>query len=145
VHQDIELNDAPANMRDEITLNRQAMSFTLSHWREIPGTWPTKLAAFWLSWDQWSAISGVSRLGQMVRRASVLFYWVILSAALMAGWRLRRRIPYVIVYAAFLTLLHLPLPMSTRLRVPLLEPVLIALAACAIPMKPVFPEPTTRQ
>jgi hypothetical protein len=142
VHQDIESNDAPANMRDEIKLNRQAMSFALRNWRESPRTWPTKLAAFWLSWDQWSAISGVPRLGQMVRRASVFFYWFILCAALAAGWRLRRRIPYVIAYAALLTLLHLPLPMSTRLRVPLLEPVIIALAGCAISMKPPFSEGT---
>jgi hypothetical protein len=140
VHQEIESNDAPANLRDEIKLNRQAMSFALGHWREIPKTWPSKLAAFWLSWDQWSGISGISRLGQMVRRASVLFYWVILCAALVAGWRLRRRIPYIIAYAALLTLLHLPLPMSTRLRVPLLEPIIIALAACAITTKPTFSE-----
>jgi hypothetical protein len=132
VNQDIESNDAPANMRDEMKLDRQAMSFVLLHWREIPGTWPTKLAAFWLSWDQWSAISGVSRLGQVVRRVSVLIYWVVLCAALVAGWRLWRRIPYIIVYAVLMTLLHLPLPMSTRLRVPLMEPVIIALAACAI-------------
>jgi hypothetical protein len=56
---------------------------------------------------------------------------------------MRRQIPYIIAYAALLTLLHLPLPMSTRLRVPLLEPVIIALAACAITVKPTFPERTT--
>lgn len=135
VHQDIESNDAPPALRDEIRLNRQAMSFVLHHWSEIPRTWPTKFAAFWLSWDQWSAISGVSSRGQVARRAGVIFYWLLLTAAVVSGWQLRKRIPYVLFYAGLVTIMHLPLPMSTRLRVPLFEPVLVALAACAPRLK----------
>lgn len=129
---EIESNNAPPNLRNEIQLNRKAVSFVIHHWRDMPRSWPSKLAAFCLSWDQWSAISGVSRRGQIVRRAAVLFWWVILCAACFALWRLRRRMPYILFYIGVLIIAHLPLTMSTRVRVPLLDPLICALASCAV-------------
>jgi hypothetical protein len=128
----IESNDAPANLRDEVRLNRRAFLYAIHHWREMPKTWPTKLGAFCLSWDQWSAISGVPRRGQIVRRSAVLFYWVLLSAAVFALWRLWRRMPYILLYIGVFVVLHLPFTMSTRVRVPLFDPLICALAACAV-------------
>ena len=128
----IESNSAPPALRKEVQLNREALSFAIHHWFDMPRTWPTKLAAFCLSWDQWSAISGVPRRGQIVRRAAVLFYWAVLCAAGFALWRLTRRIPYILFYIGVVIIMHLPLTMSTRVRVPLFDPLIAALAACTI-------------
>jgi hypothetical protein len=128
----IESNSAPPNLRNEVQLNREAVSFAIHHWFDMPRNWPTKLAAFCLSWDQWSAISGVPRRGQIIRRAAVLFYWVILCAAGFALWRLTRRTPYILFYIGVVIIMHLPLTMSTRVRVPLFDPLLCSLAACAM-------------
>jgi cytochrome c biogenesis protein CcdA len=67
-----------------------------------------------------------------MRFAGVLAYWGALLMAIL-GWRALRqthaRIAAVLLwYAAGFTLLHLPLVMNTRLRIPLLEPLLVMLA-----------------
>jgi hypothetical protein len=129
---DIELNDSPPDLRNEVQLNRVAFAYVIRHWRDIPKSWPTKLAAFCFSWDQWSAISLISRRGQIVRRAGVLFYWIVLCAAGFALFRLWRRMPYILFFIGVVIILHLPLTMSTRVRVPLLDPLICALASCGV-------------
>lgn len=130
--QSIETN-AARGVRDEIALNRKATHIALSRWREMPHSWGVKLAAFWLSYDQWSDTGGLSQRAKAVRRLGVLFYWFVLALAVVGVARNIRQMWPLLAFAIILTAMHLPLTMNTRLRVPLMEPLLIAAACCAKP------------
>lgn len=91
-----------------------------------------KVAAFWLSTDQlfWTASFPLwDRIG---RAAGVLVYWTLLVLALVGWFGLNSRNPeaarILFFYAAIVTVMHLPFVMNTRLRMPLMDPVLAMLA-----------------
>jgi len=129
VIQDFESDNAPAWLRDEVARDRDAKRFGLAHWRENVRNVPIKLAAWLFSWEQWSQTTALPLRGRVVRRIGVAAYWCVLGAAILGGYRIRKRIPHVLIYVVFMTAIHLPLNMSTRLRTSLLEPVIICLAA----------------
>lgn len=120
----------------EAVLDKNALVLVPSLWAgERWHTLPLlakKLADFWLSLDQVSATGSFPLRERLLRFAGVAAYWVVLLLAVF-GWRsLRRTNPalaqVLLIYAVGFTLLHLPLVMNTRLRIPLIEPLLVILA-----------------
>lgn len=135
---DVETND-PSRLAlpSEAVLNSEC-------WRVVPGLWINlrwralplllkKLADFWLSTDQVFDTSGLSRSSRLIRLAGVIIYWIVLVFAIFGWRRVRRRWSAVanilLAYAVIYTALHLPLVMSTRIRFPLMDPLLASLAA----------------
>jgi 4-amino-4-deoxy-L-arabinose transferase-like glycosyltransferase len=148
LHQ-VETNDASrASLPSEAVLDRAAL-------RAVPALWARegwhaapllvkKLGDFWLSLDQIADTHSLPLRERLVRVAGVLCYWMVLLFAI-AGWRLLRRTNVAVarlllIYAAGFTLLHLPLVMNTRLRIPLLEPLFVILAGVGcVGLAPHFP------
>jgi 4-amino-4-deoxy-L-arabinose transferase-like glycosyltransferase len=155
LHQ-IETNEPTrADLPSEAVLDRAALAIVPKLWaaqglHAIP-LLARKLADFWLSADQlawperltrkvypkWPTRSdptaGFPPRERALRATGVLSYWLVLASALLGYSRLRHSHPAIatlfLVYAATLTLLHLPLVMNTRLRIPLLDPLLVILAS----------------
>ena len=137
---DLERND-PARLRlpSEPELNRDAWRVARRLWRQQ--TWrlaPTvalKLSAFWLSLDQVFMTHSFSNKVRLVRWTGVAAYWTFLLLGITGWFRLRatnyRVADFLLVYALLVTLLHIPLVMNTRLRVPFVDPMLAILAAGA--------------
>jgi 4-amino-4-deoxy-L-arabinose transferase-like glycosyltransferase len=132
-------NPLRPELRNEAALNKQAslVAWDLwSHvgWHAIP-LLTEKVSAFWLSTDQILRTGSLSVRGRLVRRAGVAVYLIALVLAVIGWLRLRDSKPVLarslILYALLLTIFHLPLTMNTRLRVPLFEPLICTLAACA--------------
>ncbi len=138
---DVETND-PSRLAlpSEAVLNKEC-------WKVVPGlwegrTWGTlpllgkKLSDFWLSTDQVFDTSGLSRNSRLIRLAGVEMYWIALVLAIFGWILLRRRWPaagnILLAYAVIYTTLHLPLVMSTRIRFPLMDPLVASLAAGVI-------------
>ena len=104
-------------------------------WRLIPLSL-SKLGYFWLSTDQvfWTrSFSGTQRI---MRFCGVLVHWIVMVFA-VAGWkRLSREhsdeARFLLAYAVLISLLHLPFIMSSRYRIPFIEPVLVILFAGTI-------------
>lgn len=144
-----------ANLPGEAVLDRAALAIVPKLWaaqglHAIP-LLAKKLADFWLSADQlvypewltrrvypdWLARSGptasLPQRERILRAAGVLSYWLVLAAALLGYTRLRHSHPAIatlfLLYASTITVLHLPLVMNTRLRIPLLDPLLVILAS----------------
>jgi len=136
-HLQLETNDARrSKLPAEPELNRQAWGLAAKlwwqqGWRVIPMT-ATKLAYFWLSTDQLFSTESFSLRQRVLRAAGVLVYWLLLLLG-VAGWvRLRRSnreaATTLLVYAVVLTAVHFPFLMNTRLRAPLIDPMLSVLA-----------------
>lgn len=120
----------------EAELDRRALALVPDLWRRegfhAVALLGKKVSDFWLSADQLGGTSSLPRGDRWMRFAGVLAYWFALLLAIL-GWKtLRQTHPGIaavlLVYAAGFTLLHLPLVMNTRLRIPLLEPLLVMLA-----------------
>lgn len=134
---EVETNN-PSRLRlpPEPVLDRQC-------WSAVPGLWKSlgwralpllvkKVSDFWFSTDQIFDTASLGHNARFLRLAGVIVYWCILALA-CAGWReLHKRWPtaanVLLVYAATFTVLHLPLVMSTRIRFPLMDPLVGALA-----------------
>jgi 4-amino-4-deoxy-L-arabinose transferase-like glycosyltransferase len=133
----IETNDSSRRLLpSEAALDRRAIVM-------VPGLWERqrwhvfplvlrKLADFWLSRDQWAGTTSLATADRVIRSGGVLAYWAVLFLGIL-GWRALRRTNepvavLLLIYAAGFTLLHLPLVMNTRLRIPLLEPLFVILA-----------------
>jgi len=139
---------ARAKLPSEAALDRAALRLVPALWaREgwhAAPLFAKKLADFWLSFDQLADTGSFPLHERLIRVAGVLSYWIVLAFAI-AGWlALRQTNPPVagllLIYAAGFTLLHLPLVMSTRLRIPLLEPLLVILAGMGcVALAPHFP------
>jgi 4-amino-4-deoxy-L-arabinose transferase-like glycosyltransferase len=120
----------------EAVLDQRALLLVPALWaREGPHIFSLlgkKVSDFWLSMDQLEGTASLSRNDRVIRFAGVLAYWLTLLLAIYGGWWLRQSKPRIatvlLVYAAGFTLLHLPLVMNTRLRIPLLEPLFVMLA-----------------
>ena len=138
---DIE-TDSPRRLQfaSEADLNRRARHEAVRAWSalefHIVPLLAKKVSYFWLGTDQLLA-TGSFPIGQRILRAGgVLFYWGILGLAIAEWFRLRKAAPrtaYVLLfYCVAATMLHLPVTMNTRLRVPLVDPLLCVLAGGAI-------------
>jgi 4-amino-4-deoxy-L-arabinose transferase-like glycosyltransferase len=120
----------------EPVLNRQAMSAALRLWRNAG--WrglriiAQKLGYFWLSTDQLVSIGKFSFRTRFLRMVGVIFYWFSLAVA-AAGLRKLLRVDSrlawaLILYLIIATGLHILFAMNTRLRVPLVDPLICILA-----------------
>lgn len=71
-----------------------------------------------------------------IRAAGVFIYWGVLAAAIFGWLRTKKVAPragwLLLVYCLFATLLHLPFTMNTRLRAPLVDPILCVFAGIAL-------------
>ncbi len=95
-----------------------------------------KITDFWLSTDQLFWTASFPLWGRMLRAAGVLMYWALLGLAVLGWLRLRssnnssnnRMAQMFLLYALMVTAMHLPFVMSTRLRMPFMDPILGVLA-----------------
>jgi hypothetical protein len=130
--------NGPTRLRlpSEAVLNEQC-------WRVVPGLWKNlgwhavpllgrKIADFWLSTDQVFGTDSFSRSEKLIRISGVVLYWCVLALAILAWPQVLRNQPrlakILLAYAAIYTVLHLPLVMSTRIRFPLMDPLVATLA-----------------
>lgn len=135
---DIETNDITRNhLPSEVVLNRQAwqVAFHLwknDGWRLVPLTLK-KFSYFWLSTDQLLATESFRKVVRVARAGGVLVYWGLLVFAFTGWFCLRARnlgLAHIFLfYCITLTILHAPFNMNTRLRVPLVDPLLPVLAS----------------
>ena len=132
----------------EAVLNQQARREAIRAWSELGlGAVPLllkKTAFFWLSTDQLLDTASFSVSQRILRASGVFLYWCLLAAAIFGWLRLKKSAPRIanlfLLYALFSTILHLPFTMNTRLRSPLIEPLLCVLAAIAVSAAPVQSE-----
>ena len=133
----LETND-PSRLAlpSEPDLNQSAMQVVPGLWKELG--WKAlpllarKVGYLWLSTDQLLGTKSFSITDRFLRIVGVICYWVVLGLAVSGWFRLRETRPVLasifLTYIVTLTLLHLPLVMNTRLRIPLLEPLFVILA-----------------
>jgi hypothetical protein len=139
--QDVETN-GPQRLRvpSEADLNREAWHAAIGLWVQLG--WRLlpleleKCAFFWLSTDQVFWTQSLPFHQRALRFSGVVAYWILLGLG-VAGWfRLFPSAPVLgrglLLYAALLTALHLPFPMITRLRIPLMDPLITILAGAAV-------------
>jgi hypothetical protein len=138
---DIETNN-PSRLRfpSEDRLNTEAWTSARHlwgewRWRLVPLTF-AKLSYFWLSLDQVLWTQSFSLPQRLLRCGGVLVYWGLLALAIGGWFRVWRSKPMLarafLFYAIVLTALHLPFPMLTRLRIPLIDPLIIILGGAAL-------------
>jgi 4-amino-4-deoxy-L-arabinose transferase-like glycosyltransferase len=134
---DLETNDsARLALPSEIELNRHALQVIPHLWSEqgwnATPLLVKKIADFWLSTDQLLDTKSLPLRERMLRSVGVIFYWVVLAFAVGGLYHLGKIRPELaslfVVYVAGFTLFHLPFVMNTRLRIPLMEPLIIVLA-----------------
>lgn len=138
---DIE-TDTPSRLQfpSEVQLNRLATRAAWNAWRSlgfrVVPLLIDKVSYFWFSTDQLFQTSGFSQKQRLLRASGVLFYLLALAFAVAGFMRLRRwerKIANVLfLYCLLATLLHLPATMNTRLRSPLIDPLICILAALEI-------------
>jgi hypothetical protein len=134
---DLETNDPRRlSLPSEIELNRTALRvvprlWAEQGWRVLP-LLVRKIADFWLSTDQLLDTRSFPLRERLIRAAGVLAYLVTLGFAIAGLYYLRNLRPVLtsifLFYMIGFTLLHLGLVMNTRLRIPLIEPLIIVLA-----------------
>lgn len=133
----LETNDSSRlSLPSEVVWNQRTL-------REVPRLWKEqgwgaipllgrKIAQFWLSTDQLLDTKSFRLSEQLTRAGGVLLYLVVLALALGGWFQLHARRPSMasvfLLYAVGLTVLHLPFVMNTRMRIPLMEPLLVILS-----------------
>jgi len=134
---DLETNDiSRLRLPAEPVLDAQARAVALElfgqqGWQVTP-LMLRKLSYFWLSTDQLFWTSSFSLPQRLVRAGGVLAYWAALVLSVWGWLRLwERRSPAagsLLLYVLVLTILHLPFVMITRLRIPVMDPLVVILA-----------------
>jgi len=134
---DVESNSTMRlKLPSEPELNRQAWNVARRLWSEkrwsLAPIGAQKICAFWLSTDQIIYTHSLTWRKRVVRSTGVVLYWMILMLAVFGWFRLRGAHPSIaaalLLYALVLTVMHLPFTMNTRLRSPLVDPLLASLA-----------------
>jgi 4-amino-4-deoxy-L-arabinose transferase-like glycosyltransferase len=133
-------NSSRLSLGSEAELNQRA-------WHTVPRLWKQeglnaipllgkKVGNFWLSLDQLRDTGSFSSQDRLIRAAGVLAYWIVLAFAVEGWLRLRRARPglayMLLTYAIGITVLHLPLVMNTRVRIPLLDPLVVILSGAGL-------------
>lgn len=121
----------------EIELNRRCWQATRELWSEMSWVdlvrWTmVKWGSYWLSTDQLLEPGRISRINHMLHAGAVLVYWTLLALAGIGLWNLKKVRPKVagllLGYAVLLTVLHTPFVMNSRIRAPLVDPLIAVLA-----------------
>ena len=127
----------------EIDLDRKCWQVTRQLWSEMSwGEWVRvtlgKWATYWLSLDQLLHPGQISRVNRFLHSSAVLFYWLLLVMACIGWRRLKETHPQIAIallgYVVLMTVLHTPFGMDTRIRAPLIDPLIATLAggSCGI-------------
>jgi len=91
-----------------------------------------KWVAYWLSTDQLNEPAESSRRSQIVHACGVIFCWLLLALACLGWWELKNLNPQfaalLLGYAVLMTMLHTPFVMNTRIRSPMIDPLIAILA-----------------
>ena len=119
----------------EVELDRRARHEAILAWKTLGfhalPLLAKKVCYFWFSTDQLLSTASLPKSQKLIRAIGVLFYWATLAGALLGWFRLRRAAPrtahLLLFYCVLATILHLPFTMNTRLRVPLVDPLLCVL------------------
>lgn len=138
VHAEIEVNDPHRLLfPGEAQLDRQARTAALSAWGNLD--WKTgmkllagKIIIFWLSTDQLVNVEHFSTAQRELRATGVIAYYGVLCLALVGWAKLYTSSKEAALiagfYVIFVTAAHLPFVMNTRVRVPLVDPLIPVLA-----------------
>jgi 4-amino-4-deoxy-L-arabinose transferase-like glycosyltransferase len=135
---DVETNSSKRlALGSEIELDRKCWLATRQVWsamgwgeraRVTLGKWVT----YWLSLDQLLQPGRISRANRLLHGSMVLLYWVLLALACAGWWTLRKTRPEIALvllgYVILATVLHTPFVMDTRIRSPLIDPLIAVLA-----------------
>lgn len=136
--QGLETND-PSRLLlpSEPEIDRRSWQVAYRLWRE--SGWDLfpiglkKVSYFWLSTDQIFWTRSFPSFQRTLRAMGVFAYWIILALGIIGWFCLRRGKPALaqafLLYILLVTVLHLPFNMSTRYRIPLMEPLLVVLGA----------------
>ena len=124
----------------EPEIDRRSWQVAYHLWRESGwGLVPIglkKISYFWLSTDQIFWTRSLPSRQRILRAIGVFAYWTILALAVVGWFSLRTERPALaqvfLMYMLLVTVLHLPFNMSTRYRIPLMDPLLVVLAAGTI-------------
>ena len=140
---DVETNDASRlNLGPEPALDKQCWRAAMAiaeykGWGLIPLALH-KISDFWHSTDQLFWTASFPLWGRVLRAAGVLVYWALLGLAVFGWLRLRSSnetmAKIFLLYALLVTAMHLPFVMSTRLRMPFMDPILGVLAGAMAPV-----------
>jgi 4-amino-4-deoxy-L-arabinose transferase-like glycosyltransferase len=132
-------NSSRLRLPSEAALNRQAWQVAQALWlkrglRLIP-LLLSKCSAFWLSTDQILWTQAFSLRQRAFRLVGVMIYWGLLGVAVVGWFRSRRTAPALahafLFYSVIVTLLHVPFPMISRLRIPFMDPLIAILCGAA--------------
>lgn len=121
----------------EIELDRKSWIATRQVWSEM--NWGTRMRVtlgkwetYWLSLDQLLQPGKISRFNRVLHAGMVIFYWILLALACAGWWVMRKTRPRIAAvflgYAVLATVLHTAFVMDTRIRSPLIDPVIAVLA-----------------
>ena len=136
--QGLETND-PSRLLlpSEPEIDRRSWQVAYRLWRE--SGWDLfpiglkKVSYFWLSTDQIFWTRSFPSFQRTLRAMGVFAYWIILALGIIGWFCLRRGKPALaqafLLYILLVTVLHLPFNMSTRYRIPLMEPLLVVIGA----------------
>jgi 4-amino-4-deoxy-L-arabinose transferase-like glycosyltransferase len=121
----------------EPEIDRRSWQVAYHLWRESGwGLIPIglkKVSYFWLSTDQIFWTRSFPSVQRTLRAMGVFAYWIILALAIIGWFSLRRErralAQAFLLYVLLVTVLHLPFNMSTRYRIPLMDPLLVVLGA----------------
>jgi 4-amino-4-deoxy-L-arabinose transferase-like glycosyltransferase len=121
----------------EIEMNQQCWRkarelLSKMSWDDLARWTLVKWETYWLSTDQLIQPGRISKLNRALHLGAVVFYWALLALAGCGWWELRKtRAPIAAVllgYAVLVTLLHTPFVMNSRIRTPLVDPLIAVLA-----------------
>lgn len=135
---DLETNDPKRLViGSELDMDRQCWQAAKRLWQqrstEAKRRWVLqKWTSFWFATDQLLHPGVVSKVSRVLHALAVFFYWLLLVLAIIGCWSLRKSRPGLLVaftaYAVVITLLHVPFVMNSRIRTPLLDPIIAVLA-----------------
>jgi 4-amino-4-deoxy-L-arabinose transferase-like glycosyltransferase len=138
VPNELETNDpVRLGLGSELEMNRRCWRASRELWSEMNASsrarWVlVKWETYWLSTDQLFSPGMISRRNRALHVAAVVFYWGLLGLGCYGWLMLRNSGPKVALillgYATLMTILHSPFVMNSRIRAPLIDPMIAILA-----------------
>lgn len=133
--------DERLDIGSELNMNRKCMEASGRLWRQMNtrsrvGWVLGKWEAYWFSTDQLLHPGTITRINRGFHVAAVLFYWILLLLAGIGCWNLRKSRPnlalILVGYAILMTIAHTPFVMNSRIRAPLLDPLIAVMSGGGI-------------